>query len=153
MDSSGPQMPLWSKASMQLKNEIFQVVLGGKELLVVKRKLALTEREAGVSGLGGGSVDRVVTRVEPTWPAYVLKLCNCWLSQTFHFARQRHQQPASNMDQRTNQKVLKALSHYFVVPFCPESIIGIALFDVLICFLFLLFSQGKLMFVSGTSWE
>ena len=51
---------------MQLKNEIFQAVLGGKELLVVKRKLALTEREAGVSGLGGGSVDRVVTRVEPT---------------------------------------------------------------------------------------
>ena len=48
---------------MQLKNEIFQVVLGGKELLVVKRKLALTEREAGVSRLGGGSVDRVVTRV------------------------------------------------------------------------------------------
>ena len=66
MDSSGPQMPLRTKASMQLKNEIFQVVLGGKELLVVKRKLALTEREAGVSGLGGGSVDRVVTRVEPT---------------------------------------------------------------------------------------
>ena len=153
MDSSGPQMPLWTKASMQLKNEIFQVVLGGKELLVVKRKLALTEREAGVSGLGGGSVDRVVTRVEPTWPAYVLKLCNCWLSQTFHFARQRHQQPASNMDQRTNQKVLKALSHYFVVPFCPESIIGITLFDVLICFLILQFSQSKLTFVSGTSWE
>ena len=32
---------------MQLKNEIFQVVLEGKELLVVKRKLAVTEREAG----------------------------------------------------------------------------------------------------------
>ena len=30
---------------MQLKNEIFQAVLEGKELLVVK--LALTEREAG----------------------------------------------------------------------------------------------------------
>ena len=37
-----------------------------KEFLVVERKLALTEREAGVSGRGGGSVDRVVTRVEPT---------------------------------------------------------------------------------------
>ena len=32
---------------MQLKNEKFQAVLGGKELLAVKRKLALTEREAG----------------------------------------------------------------------------------------------------------
>ena len=110
-------------------------------------------RMAGVSGLGGGSVDRVVTRVEPTWPAYVLKLCNCWLLQTFHFAQQWHQQPASYMDQRTNQKVLKALSHSFVFPFCTESIIGIALFDVLICFLILQFSQSELMFVSGTSWE
>ena len=54
---------------MQLKNEVFLLsilLLGRKKLLVVKRKLALTEREAGVSGLGGGSVDRVVTRVEPT---------------------------------------------------------------------------------------
>ena len=46
-DSSGLRMPLWTKASMQLKNEIFQAVLEEKELLVVRRKLALTEREAG----------------------------------------------------------------------------------------------------------
>ena len=35
----------YSGLRMQLKNEIFQAVLEGKELLVVK--LAVTEREAG----------------------------------------------------------------------------------------------------------